>query len=260
MNCKNCNTHLRPEYRFCPGCGAKAEIPRITFKALSTDFLGRLFNLDNSVVRTFTGLFVEPESVIGGYLSGLRKRFLNPVSYLGIALTLSGLLIFLIQRFYKQHIDFTGGMENANPKFSAKWGDIVFDFNALFFLMFLPVLALPAYMILNKVRYNLAEFTVAFIYVLAHFSIVSFPIAMATLLINPDYYLAVSQPMQGLMLVYSLYVLWRLNRYPARAFAGRALGYLAMAAFLFLLIIAGVLIALFATGVFQPGDFRPVEA
>ena len=260
MNCKNCNTHLRLEYRFCPGCGAKTEVRRITFKALSKDFVDRVFDLDNSAVRTFTGLFTRPEAVIDGYLSGLRKRYLNPVSYLGIALTLSGVILFLIQRFFKENIDFTGGVESANPEFSAKWADLVFDFNALFFLAFLPMLALPAYLIMNKVRYNLAEYTVVFIYVLAHFSIVSFPISLATLLINPDYYLPVNQPLQGMMVVYSLFVLWRLNGFRAGAFAGRSVVYLAMVTFLFLLFIASLIVFLFATGVFQMSDFKPPQA
>lgn len=259
MNCRNCNTHLRLEYRFCPVCGAKTEVRRITFKALTTDLVDRVFNLDNSVVRTFTGLFVKPEAVIDGYLSGLRKRYLNPVSYLGIALTLSGVILFLIQRFFKDNIDFTGGVESANPEFSAKWTDIVFDFNALFFLAFLPMLALPAYLITNKVRYNLAEYTVVFIYVLAHFSIVSFPIALITLLIDPNQYLAVNQPLQVLMLLYSLYVIWRLNRYRAGVFMARAMGFLTMATFLFFLFIIGLMLVLFATGVFQLSDFKPVE-
>jgi len=260
MDCKNCNTHLRLEYRFCPGCGAKTEVQRITFRALTQDLIDRVLNLDNSVVRTFTQLFIRPEAVIGGYLSGLRKRYLNPVSYLGIALTLSGVIVFLIQRFFKENIDFTGGVESANPQFSEKWADLVFDFNALFFLAFLPMLALPAYLIMNKVRYNLAEYTVVFIYVLAHFSIVSFPISMTTLLLNPDYYLTVNQPLQGLMLAYSLFVLWRLNRYRPGAFAGRSVAYLAMATLLFFLFILGLLLLLFATGVFQLSDFKPVEA
>jgi hypothetical protein len=260
MTCKNCHTHLRLEYRFCPGCGAKTEVRRITFKALAKDFIDRVFDLDNSVVRTFTGLFVKPEAVIGGYLSGLRKRYLNPVSYLGIALTLSGVIMFLIQRFFKENIDFTGGVKGANPEFSAKWADLVFDFNALFFLAFLPMLALPAYLIMNKVRYNLAEYTVAFIYVLAHFSIVSFPVALISLLIDPNQYLAVNQPLQGLMFIYCLFVLWRLNRYRAGAFAGRSLVYLMMAAILFVVFIMGLVVVLFATGVFQLSDFKPPEA
>lgn len=259
MTCKNCHTHLRLEYRFCPTCGAKTEVHRITFKALSSDFIDRLFNLDNSVVRTFTGLFVRPEAVINGYLTGLRKRYLNPVSYLGIALTLSGVIMFLIQRFYKENIDFTGGVESANPKFSEKWADIVFDFNALFFFMFLPMLALPAYLVLNKVRYNLAEYTVAFIYVISQFSIVSFPIALVTLLIDPNHYLAVNQPLQAIMFLYCFFVLWRLNRYKAGAFLGRAVGYIALSAVVFFLFIAALLLLLFATGVFQPSDFKPVE-
>ena len=98
MTCKNCDTRLRTDFLYCPACGGKVIRNRITIKNLWTDVLERYFNLDNTFVNTFVHLFSKPEVVIEGYLQGLRRKYLNPISYLGIALTLSGVQIFLMSK------------------------------------------------------------------------------------------------------------------------------------------------------------------
>ena len=98
MTCKNCEAALRTDYAFCPGCGAKAAPNRLTFKGLFTDILERFFDLDNSFYRTLKSMTVRPELVIGGYIDGMRRRFLHPMSYLGIVLGLSGFLFFCHER------------------------------------------------------------------------------------------------------------------------------------------------------------------
>ncbi|MBC2839794.1 DUF3667 domain-containing protein [Robiginitalea sp. SC105] len=259
MNCKNCQTVLRLEFRFCPTCGAKTEVQRITFPALLRDFIDRFLDLDNSVVRTFTGMILRPEAVIGGYITGLRKRYLNPVSFLGIALTLSGILIFVMQKLYAGEIDFTGGAENLNPEFARKWSNIAFDFNAVLFLLYLPVFALPAYLLMNKVRYNLAEYFVAFVYTVSEYSILSFPFSLALLIYDAESYLDFSRYSLALIFVYVLWVLWRLNRYSFLPFLGRSLVYSAFTIFLFFGLIIGLMVLLLLTGYFELTDFQPVE-
>ncbi|MEJ2162903.1 MAG: DUF3667 domain-containing protein, partial [Robiginitalea sp.] len=130
MICKNCEGSLRTDFGYCPQCGAKIVGKRLTFRGILSDFVIIVFDIDNSFIRTFTHLFSKPEAVINGYISGVRKKHLNPISYMGIALTLSGLIVFLIQKYYRSLFDFTGGNTNVNPVFSEKWSDIVFDFNA----------------------------------------------------------------------------------------------------------------------------------
>lgn len=259
MNCKNCATSLRLEYRFCPTCGAKTEVRRITFKALFKDVIDRFLNLDNSVVRTFTQMITKPEAVINGYISGLRKRYLNPISYLGIALTLSGIMIFVMQKMYGGEIDFTGGAENVNPEFSRKWSNLAFDFNAVFFLTYFPVFAVPAYLLMNKVRFNLAEHFVVLVYTISEFSIISFPVSLAFLIYDAEHYMDYSRYTLVFTFVYVLWVLWRLNRYKLLPFLGRSIAYSAMAVVLFFILIIGIMVILFATGYFEFNDFRPVK-
>ncbi len=259
MNCKNCNGVLRTDHVYCPKCGAKKDVYRITLGALAADLTDRVFSLDSSFVRTFKGLFVRPEKVIVGYLEGVRKKYLNPISYMAIALTLSGLLVFVMQKYYKDAVDFTGGAGEINPAFSEKWSNLIFDFNAFFFIIYLPVLALPAYLLLNKAKFNFAEYLVVFIYIMAHYSLVSFPLSFTVLVVDAEHYVSINQPMLLVTLVYTLFVLQRINRYRTGPLIGRSAVFLAMVVILFfgmILVLMGVLLL---TGYLELDDFKPVE-
>ena len=71
------------------------------------DFLERYFNLDNTFLKTLWHMIIKPEDVCGGYISGVRKKYLNPVSMLAISLTLSGFVIFLTKKLAWSEIDFS---------------------------------------------------------------------------------------------------------------------------------------------------------
>ena len=74
MFCKNCERQLRTDFRFCPDCGAKIIRNRITLKNLWGDVVERVFNIDNTFLKTFGHLFSKPEVVIEGYIEGTRLR------------------------------------------------------------------------------------------------------------------------------------------------------------------------------------------
>lgn len=257
MHCKNCGSNLRTDYSYCPNCGAKVIRNRITIKNLWFDVVERFFNIDNTFIKTYLHLFTKPEKVIGGYISGQRKKYLNPISYFTIALTLSGILVFIIQRFYPDSIDMQGSNPNISQEFADKWANITLDFNALFFIMYIPILALPAWLILNKVKYNVSEYVVVFIYVLAQYSITSFPISLSTLAISPDSYLGTGQVILFFLLIYCLFTAWRLNRFSLKEFTWRTLTFSILVVFLFIGVIIAVFIALIATGVFSFEEFKP---
>ena len=256
MTCKNCQTTLRTDFSYCPGCGAKVIRKRITLKNLWTDFAERFFNLDNTVLKTISHLFTQPEQVIGGYLNGQRKKYLNPISYFTIALTLSGLLVFIIQRFYGAEVfDFSQGAGQATPEFAKKWAEIVFDLNAFFFVMYIPVLAFPAYLIMNKAKYNFPENLIVFIYILAHYSVCSFPVSLVSVAIDPAGYLDLSRVVIGLMLVYCIYVLQRLHHFSWKALFLRSSLFLGLVVILFFMLVIGLMAALLVVGVFELKDF-----
>ncbi|WP_297793856.1 DUF3667 domain-containing protein [uncultured Eudoraea sp.] len=81
MECKNCGTTLNEDVNYCSNCGARIIRKRLTFKNLSHDLIERYFDLDNTFLRTFIHMFTKPEQVIEGYISGIRRKYLNPISY-----------------------------------------------------------------------------------------------------------------------------------------------------------------------------------
>lgn len=82
-----------------------------------------------------------------------------------------------------------------NPQFAQKYSEFIFDYSSFMFLLYFPAMALPAYLLFYKIKYNFSEYIVVFIYALAHYSVVSFPISIGTLFINPAYYLDMSTPL-----------------------------------------------------------------
>ncbi len=111
MNCKNCKTALQADDHFCHSCGAKIMRNRLTFKNLWEDLNERVLNLDNNLFRTIKDMFIRPELVIEGYISGVRKKYMDPISYLGVALTLSGIILFILRKYYLDTINFDMGIE-----------------------------------------------------------------------------------------------------------------------------------------------------
>lgn len=256
MECKNCNLPLRSDYTYCSNCGAKIIRNRLSFKNLWFDITERYFNLDNTFLKTFWHLFTNPSEVIQGYINGVRRKYLNPVSYLAIALTLSGILIFLLRKVFDGKIDW-GSIAEGNAEFALKWKEMTFDYSSLFFLMYIPILAIAAFISFNKVKFNLSEHFVVLIYVLAQYSIFSFPISLIILITTPDNYLSIGMPFMLFILLYSIYVLQKINRYKLSGVFARGLLYSLLSAVGLFIFIIAFMIILFVTGVFNLEDFAP---
>lgn len=120
MNCKNCANSLQTDYSFCPDCGAKVIRNRLTIKNLLSDITERYFNLDNTFLRTFLHLFTKPDVVINGYVNGTRRKYLNPISYFGIALMLAGFLMFFMRKVFDFEMDLDAFDQGMNPEFTKK--------------------------------------------------------------------------------------------------------------------------------------------
>lgn len=96
MNCKNCNTNLAVEQNYCFECGAKVIRNRLTLANIFSEVKEHLFQYDNKLLQTFILLFKKPEAIIVSYIEGVRKRYVNPISFFGVALTLSGLYVLAL--------------------------------------------------------------------------------------------------------------------------------------------------------------------
>ncbi|MGB5821266.1 MAG: DUF3667 domain-containing protein [Saonia sp.] len=257
MECKNCDRPLSKDHGYCPNCGAKVIRNRLSFRNLWHDISERYFNLDNTFLKTFWHLFTKPEVVIGGYINGVRKKYMNPISYLGIALTLSGLTIFLLRKFFYKAIDWNMYAKGPNPEMGLKMTETMFDYSSLVFILYIPLLATAAFLALNKRKFFFSEYIVIFVYILAHYSILSFPISIGILSIAPDQYLNIGLPLVLFIFIYSIYALQRMNRFPIINLILRTGLYGILIGVGFLGMVVLTVILLFATGVFDPQDFVP---
>ncbi|MBQ4802446.1 DUF3667 domain-containing protein [Aquimarina sp. MMG015] len=84
MNCRNCENILADDADYCQSCGAKVIRERITLKGLKSDFFSNVLGLDNLFVRTLIHFVTSPDKVISEYISGTRKRYINPFAFLVI--------------------------------------------------------------------------------------------------------------------------------------------------------------------------------
>lgn len=93
MICKNCEEKLENDARFCDNCGAKVIVSRITFKQLVTELVINVFGIDSKFFLTLKKMVTSPDEVLTEYLTGVRKKYVNPFAFLAIGAGLS-LIIF----------------------------------------------------------------------------------------------------------------------------------------------------------------------
>jgi len=258
MTCKNCDARLRTDYLYCPACGAKVIRNRITIKNLWTDFLERYFNLDNTFIRTVVHLTTTPEVVIEGYLQGIRRKYLNPISYMGIAITLSGLIVFLMVKS-GDAMNFDMLNNNVSTRYQEKLMDFILDYQALIFLLFVPMMTIAGWLCFDQKRYNFAERTIIFMYALAHYSLVIFLPSIIVLFFIPEQYFIFSFIGILFMVVYTTYVIIRISKSRGVALIARLLLFYFILLILYFAFSIALPLFLLLIGELKVEDFLPPQ-
>lgn len=93
MNCKNCQNTLKEEANFCDNCGAQVVLEQITFKKLLVEFFINIFGVDSRFFLTIRKMAFRPQDVINEFIGGVRRRYVNPFTFLAVGAGLS-LIIF----------------------------------------------------------------------------------------------------------------------------------------------------------------------
>lgn len=254
MNCKNCATRLEETDDYCRNCGGKVIRNRLTFKNLFHHINETYFNYDNKLLRTFVNLFAEPEDVINGYINGVRKKYVDVVSYFALAITLSGLQIFILNKI---GLDFgVYDTSTEQGKMQAKMSETIFkyttDYQSLIMMLYIPIYALMARLIFRKYKkFNYAELLVIFMYAQAHFSICSavlFPLLAlgGSSSLGLLGFLAV--PLQ---ITFFAYILKRVYSLSVKQILARTLLFLILLTFLFVLIVVIITLVMVKTGMFD---------
>ena len=100
MTCKTCNSQIPEGSKYCNACGAKVVTKRITIKEIFIHISQNIFGWDNSFLRTLTTLTFRPNVILQEYLDGVRKKYVNPVSFLAFCTSISLILFNAFSSYY----------------------------------------------------------------------------------------------------------------------------------------------------------------
>lgn len=211
MNCKNCEISLSNEDSFCPSCGGKVIRNRLTVKNLFEHFSEQFLNYDNKFLKTFIHLFTKPEVVIDGYINGTRKKYVNAISYFAIAITLSGLQLFIMNKFFPEAMDYSSfSQQKGTEEFNKQTMSFMQEYQSIVMMFYIPLYALMSKITFLKVKkYNYTEHLVIFMYIQAQISIVSLFYLVGLLILGVSF-MVLSISIIPLMILYSAFCLKRL--------------------------------------------------
>jgi len=91
-NCLNCGATITAAQKFCPACGQKTDIKRLTLGALVADFFGRIFHAEKGFWMMAKGLALNPGKTAAEYVEGRRKIYFNPFGFMAICIAAMVLL------------------------------------------------------------------------------------------------------------------------------------------------------------------------
>ncbi|MEQ9466849.1 MAG: DUF3667 domain-containing protein [Ekhidna sp.] len=160
--CKNCETKLQSEFKFCPNCGQQHKDKVVHFKQFVLDFLGDYFTFDSLIIRSVRPLLFNPGFLTNEFIAGRRVRYIPPLRMF----IFISIIFFLVLGSVNQTVQIEKTEE-------AEFLDSFFNiwFPRLFFLL-LPLFALFLYLLFRKPgRFYLTHFIFsvhlhAFIFVL----------------------------------------------------------------------------------------------
>lgn len=180
---------------------------RLTLKNLFEHVSETFFNYDNKLLRTCTTLFTDPVDVIDGYVQGVRKRYVNPLGFFGLSLTLSGVALFVLQKFYIDEIDLSIYLYGSND--GEGFRDVmssIIEYNSIFFAFLIPFFALISWIVFINKKYNYTEHIVLFFYSMSLLNILSVISSQVVLWIDPALYAYTGIAFFIAMFIYHCYI------------------------------------------------------
>lgn len=189
MICISCNAEHHSQ--FCPNCGEKSAIKKITLKSIAEDTLATVTTMDKGFLYNFKMLFINPKTISIGYVLGRRKGILNPISFLIFTVS----IYLILERLIEIPKDPT--VEELLPDFYAgkvayATGKYVHVYFKYFWVSAIVPLAIATRLIFAK--YNFTEHLAINAFILGQASligIISYLVLRIDMVVNPLVYLTV---------------------------------------------------------------------
>ena len=255
LSCKNCESNLDDQAAFCNICGAKVITEPFTFKYLKDDFADKFLDIDNNLLfRTLKDMLLRPEFVIQSYIDGVRRRHLKLANWIALALTLTGVLIFIIKRFYPEAIDVSFMLDPSNPmaqNFDAESFGNFMEYQGIMYILFIPIYAFISKLsFYNQKHFSYLKHIVFIGYTQAFLSIILFIPLLIYVMLGYNY-IASSYIVMGIMFLYSCYCYKRMFKLSFGKLLVRILIFLGIAILALILYVIVIVVVMILNGSMQ---------
>jgi hypothetical protein len=151
VTCLNCGTQVQDQ--FCPHCGQKITVKKLTWYSLVEEILHFFSHIEHGFLNTSYQLLIRPGRVIKEYLHGKRKKYHKPVSLYLIWAGIRLLTFTLVSTL--MHYD---NFRTGNLLFgSREAGVYVVQHTQAFGLLSIPIVALFVWLIISRPKINYIE-------------------------------------------------------------------------------------------------------
>lgn len=155
MICKNCEKEC--DGNFCPECGQKTSVGRLTVKSMVQNVILGIFNCDRGILFTVKSLYTRPGCMIGEYLEGKRARYFAPFQMLFV---LAAIYLIFYNLFGLEKIEEYVFEKNKIGKFYVSMEQWMTKYIAFLWLSMVPLFSVMFRFVYGKRfrrRYNWAE-------------------------------------------------------------------------------------------------------
>jgi len=174
--CLNCEQETLG--KFCHHCGQKQGIDRLTWGRMFSELQKRWFGFDNNFLRTVKDLTIKPHKVVKASIEGVRVRYIGPVGYYFLMLTIYVLIISFLDIDMNQFYDSMSQSMNSDipaeqQALQRDWNNFVGNnFRLVAFLM-MPFFIFGIWLVFKNKGYNYLETAVLNFYGQGHPMLVS---------------------------------------------------------------------------------------
>jgi Protein of unknown function (DUF3667) len=191
-NCLNCGQTLQNQSAFCPLCGQKTSIHRISFHELWHDVVHYFTHADKGIFILLKCLATQPGVIAREYIEGKRKKYFKPLNFY---LVVAGILVFVTSFFYKPDEGRSYTIQQAALKTedpvkkqqllgvaerTRQISKITGKYSNVINMVAMPLLTVVFWLVYYKRKYNYVEHLVANMYfigfIMLWYALVFFPL------------------------------------------------------------------------------------
>ncbi len=185
--CKNCETNYQA--KFCPECGQKSTVQRLSIGSIVHDILHYFTHADKGIFFTIKEMFRNPAFVIQEYIDGKRKKYFNPFTFVLIASTISAYLIYKLEFYQKLQIrEHSAKTPNEISTLLQQTTVLLEQYGKLITIFMIPLLASISILFYFRKKLNYAEHLAVFAFVFAQINVVYIFITIFSYFLFPDQY------------------------------------------------------------------------